>query len=267
MGNNGKSTFLETVADMLGDYASNAQPDTLMLRKDGNGAGSDIARLRSARLVTSEEPTEGVRLNEGLVKQLTGGGKVTCRFLYGDEFEYSPEFKIWITTNHKPVVRGTDVGIWRRIRLIPFEVNIPAEKVDKQLKYKFREEMPQILRWAVEGAMLYRKEGLEPPECVVKSTAEYKAEMDLMAGFMDACIAIDYTESKAIPASELYTIYTEWAKANNEYIMTSRKFFGELSKRTPEKKKVASGIVYGKIRLTEFAKKLKPVRYTADMFK
>lgn len=267
MGNNGKSTFLETVADMLGDYASNAQPDTLMLRKDGNGAGSDIARLRSARLVTSEEPTEGVRLNEGLVKQLTGGGKVTCRFLYGDEFEYSPEFKIWITTNHKPVVRGTDVGIWRRIRLIPFEVNIPAEKVDKQLKYKFREEMPQILRWAVEGAMLYRKEGLEPPECVVKSTAEYKAEMDLMAGFMDACIAIDYTESKTIPASELYTIYTEWAKANNEYIMTSRKFFGELSKRTPEKKKIASGIVYGKIRLTEFAKKLKPVRYTADMFK
>lgn len=267
MGNNGKSTFLETIADMLGDYASNAQPDTLMLRKDGNGAGSDIARLRSARLVTSEEPTEGVRLNEGLVKQLTGGGKVTCRFLYGDEFEYSPEFKIWITTNHKPVVRGTDVGIWRRIRLIPFEVNIPAEKVDKQLKYKFREEMPQILRWAVEGAMLYRKEGLEPPECVVKSTAEYKAEMDLMAGFMDACIAIDYTESKAIPASELYTIYTEWAKINNEYVMTSRKFFGELSKRTPEKKKIASGIVYGKIRLTEFAKKLKPVRYTADMFK
>lgn len=268
MGNNGKSTFLETIADMMGDYASNAQPDTIMMRKEGGGAGSDIARLRSARLVTSEEPTEGVRLNEGLVKQLTGGGKITCRFLYGDEFEYSPEFKIWITTNHKPVIRGTDVGIWRRIRLIPFEVNIPPEKVDKQLKYKFREEMPQILRWAVEGAILYRKEGLELPACVIKATAEYKAEMDLMASFMEACIAIDYTEAVPIPASEIYSIYTEWARENNEYVMTSRKFFGELGKRTPEKRKLASGVVYGKIRLTELAKSLKNKGrgYSSSMF-
>ena len=222
--------------------------------------------MRSARLVTSEEPTEGVRLNEGLVKQLTGGGKVTCRFLYDDEFEYSPEFKIWITTNHKPVVRGTDLGIWRRIRLIPFEVTIPPEKVDKNLKYKFREEMPQILRWAVDGCILYRKEGLNPPACVMKATAEYKAEMDLMANFMESCIAIDYTETKLIPANELYSIYTEWARENGEYVMTSRKFFGELGKRTPEKKKIASGIVYGKIKLTPLAKKLKPKKFEPGDF-
>lgn len=267
LGNNGKSTFLETVADMLGDYASNAQPDTIMMRKFGdNGSGSDIARLRSARMVTTEEPTEGVRLNEGLIKQLTGGGKVTCRFLYGDEFEYAPEFKIWIATNHKPIIQGTDVGIWRRIRLIPFEVNIPAEKVDKQLKYKFREEMPQILRWAVEGCMLYRKEGLEPPKCVQDSTAEYKAEMDLIATFMDACLVIDYTSMEAIPANELYSIYTEWARANNEYVMTSRKFLGEITKRTPEKKRISSGIVYQKIRLTEFAKTFQKKKYVPSMF-
>ena len=121
VGNNGKSTFLDTIADMLGGYAANAQPDTLMTKRNdmGGGANSDIARLKSIRFVTTEEPSEGVRLNEGLVKQLTGGGKVTCRFLFGDEFEYEPEFKIWIATNHKPVIRGTDVGIWRRIRLIP----------------------------------------------------------------------------------------------------------------------------------------------------
>lgn len=267
IGNNGKSTFLETVADILGDYASNAQPDTIMMRKFGDGgAGSDIARLRSARMVTTEEPTEGVRLNEGLIKQLTGGGKVTCRFLYGDEFEYSPEFKIWIATNHKPVVRGTDVGIWRRIRLIPFEVNIPADRVDKQLKYKFREEMPQILRWAVDGCIMYRKEGLEPPDCVAKATQEYKAEMDLMATFMEACVVIDYDADEVIPANELYSVYTEWAKANNEYVMTSRKFFGEIGKRTPEKKRLSSGIVYQKIRLTEFAKKFIQRRYSASMF-
>ena len=267
LGNNGKSTFLETIADMLGDYASNAQPDTIMMRKFGdNGSGSDIARLRSARLVTTEEPTEGVRLNEGLIKQLTGGGKVTCRFLYGDEFEYAPEFKIWIATNHKPIIQGTDVGIWRRIRLIPFEVNIPAEKVDKQLKYKFREEMPQILRWAVEGCMMYHKEGLEPPKCVQDSTAEYKAEMDLIATFMEACVVIDYTSVETIPANELYSVYAEWAKTNNEYVMTSRKFFGEFGKRAPEKRRISSGIVYPKIRLTDFAKKFVPRKYTASMF-
>lgn len=253
VGNNGKSTFLETLSDMLGNYAANAQPDTLMTKRNdsGGGANSDIARLKSARFVTTEEPSEGVRLNEGLVKQLTGGGKVTCRFLFGDEFEYEPEFKIWIATNHKPVIRGTDVGIWRRIRLIPFEVNIPKEKVDKNLKYKLREEMPQILHWAVEGVRLYAREGLEMPECVKKATDEYKSEMDLLQTFADACIVIDYSVPKGVPANELYSAYVRWAERNNEYVMTSRKFFTEMSKKLPEKRREARGIVYGQIRLLE----------------
>lgn len=253
IGNNGKSTFLETLSDMLGNYAANAQPDTLMTKRNDNGGGanSDIARLKSSRFVTTEEPSEGVRLNEGLVKQLTGGGKVTCRFLFGDEFEYEPEFKIWIATNHKPVIRGTDVGIWRRIRLIPFEVNIPKEKVDKNLKYKLREEMPQILRWAVEGCMLYAKEGLEMPSCVQQATDEYKNEMDLLQSFADACIVVDYSVPKGVPANELYSAYVRWAERNNEYVMTSRKFFTEMSKKLPDKKREARGIVYGQIRLLE----------------
>ena len=251
LGNNGKSTFLETVSDILGTYGTNAQPDTLMARRDGsgNGANSDIARLKSARFVSTEEPSEGVRLNEGLVKQLTGGGKVTCRFLFGDEFEYEPEFKIWIATNHKPVIRGTDIGIWRRIRLIPFEVNIPKERVDKNLKYKLREEMPQILHWAVEGCMMYAREGLEMPECVRKATAEYKSEMDLLQAFADACVVIDYTVPDGVPANELYSAYVRWAERNNEYVMTSRKFFTEIGKKLPEKKREAKGIVYRQIRL------------------
>ncbi len=155
MGNNGKSTFIETISDMLGTYSANVQPETLMMKRGEGGINSDIARLKSIRMVVSEEPTEGVRLNEGLIKQLTGGGKITCRFLFGDEFEYEPEFKIWIATNHKPVIRGTDVGIWRRIRLIPFEVNIPKDKVDKNLKYKLRKELPLIFKWAVDGCILW----------------------------------------------------------------------------------------------------------------
>lgn len=254
IGNNGKSTFLETISDMLGDYASNAQPETIMMKRDGAGIGSDIARLKSARLVTTEEPTEGVRLNEGLVKQLTGGGKVTCRFLFGDEFEYSPEFKIWVATNHKPVIRGTDVGIWRRIRLIPFEVNIPPEKVDKNLKYKFRSEMPQILHWAVQGCILWQKEGLEPPAVVEQATQEYKAEMDLLATFTEDCIIIDYSAA-GLPATQLYSVYTEWANANKEYVMTSRRFFSEIAKKLPDKKRVAAGMVYQGVKLTDTAQR------------
>lgn len=256
LGNNGKSTFLDTIADLLGSYASNVQPDTIMMRKNDSGANSDIARLKSTRFVTSEEPTEGVRLNEGLVKQLTGGGKVTCRFLYGDEFEYEPEFKIWIGTNHKPVIRGTDVGIWRRIRLIPFEVNIPKEKVDKNLKYKLRKELPQILKWAVDGCIKWQQEGLELPKCVEQATKEYKVEMDILASFVDSCIEIDYINGDTISAQELFTLYGVWAKKNNEFEMTSRKFFTEIGKKLPEKVRKSSGMFYPSIKQTDYAQSL-----------
>ena len=264
MGNNGKSTFLDTIADLLGGYASNAQPETIMMKKWGDGgAMSDIARLKSSRFVTSEEPTEGVRLNEGLLKQLTGGSRITCRFLYSDEFEYTPEFKIWIATNHKPVVRGTDIGIWRRIKLIPFEVNIPAEKVDKNMKYKLRSEFPQILRWAVEGCRKWMSKGIEEPSCVLEATKEYKHEMDLLAGFMDQCIVIDYTCDEKINANDLFRIYIQWAKDNNEYEMSSKKFFSEISKKLPEKGRNSRGVFYKYIKFTEACPKV----YKASDFK
>jgi len=256
MGNNGKSTFLDTLADLFGSYSSNVQPETIMMKKFDSGANSDIARLKSVRFVTSEEPTEGVRLNEGLLKQLTGGSKITCRFLYGDEFEYAPEFKIWIATNHKPIIRGTDLGIWRRIKLIPFEVNIPKEKVDKNLKYKLREEFPQILAWCVEGCVKWHKHGIEEPERVKQSVNDYKKEMDLIANFIDDCIIIDYTDDNRIPASDLFKIYSKWAKENKEYEMSSKKFFNELTRKLPEKGRSGKGIYYSKIVLTDYAQGL-----------
>lgn len=272
MGNNGKSTFLDTIADMLGDYASNAQPDTLMMQSKigslGGGANSDIARLKSARFVTCEEPTEGVRLNEGLLKQLTGGSKVTCRFLYGDEFEYTPEFKIWVATNHKPVIQGMDIGIWRRIKLLPFEVNIPKEKVDKNLKYKLRQEFPQILAWAVEGCMKWQKDGgLSEPACVLEATKDYKQEMDLIAGFVEQCIVIDYDTDEKIMASDLFSIYSRWAKVNNEAEMSAKRFGMEIMKKIPEKGRNSKGVYYTKISLTEYATSLIPRQYRIDDFK
>lgn len=250
LGNNGKSTFLDTMADLFGGYASNAQPDTLMMKKWSNdSANSDIARLKGARFVTSEEPTEGVRLNEGLLKQLTGGSKVTCRFLYGDEFEYTPEFKIWIATNHKPIVRGTDYGIWRRIKLIPFEVNIPKEKVDKDLKLKLKKEFPQILKWAVNGCIKWRKYGMDEPQCVQEAVKEYKHEMDLLAGFIEQCVEIDYECNSKVAAGDLFRAYIRWAKDNNEWEMSSKKFFLEIGKKLPDKGRNGRGVFYKYIRL------------------
>lgn len=253
IGNNGKSTFLDTISDLLGGYSANTQPETIMMKKfsDG-GANSDIARLKSARFVTCEEPTEGVRLNEGLLKQLTGGSKITCRFLYGDEFEYTPEFKIWVATNHKPVIRGTDIGIWRRIKLIPFEVNIPKEKVDKNLKWKLRKEFPQIMRWAVEGCIKWQKDGITEPACVQDAVKEYKHEMDLLAGFIEQCVVIDYDCEDKVLASDLFRVYSKWARENNEYEMSSKKFFTEIGKKLPDKGRNAKGIFYAHIKFTEY---------------
>lgn len=250
MGNNGKSTFLDTIAELFGGYASNVQPETIMMKRySEGGALSDIARLKSARFVTSEEPTEGVRLNEGLIKQLTGGSRITCRFLYGEEFEYTPEFKIWIATNHKPIIRGTDLGIWRRIKMIPFEVTIPKEKVDKNLKYKLRKEFPQILAWAVQGCIKWRENGLTDPIAITEAVKEYKNEMDLLAGFIDEHIEIDYGAYNKVYASELFREYSKWAKENNEYEMSSKKFFSEISKKLPEKARDNKGVFFRYIKL------------------
>ena len=270
MGNNGKSTFLDTISDILGSYSANTQPESIMLKRFGNDtANSDIARLKSSRFVTCEEPTEGVRLNEGLLKQLTGGSKITCRFLYGDEFEYTPEFKIWVATNHKPVIRGTDVGIWRRIKLIPFEVNIPAEKVDKNMKYKLRKEAPQILAWAIEGCMKWQREGMQEPACVLDAVKEYKQEMDLLATFIEQCLVIDYEAKIRISAQELFSLYMKWAKANNEFEMSSNKFFREIAKRLPEKGRSAQGIFFPSIRMTDYGTELSigTRQYRFDDFK
>lgn len=265
LGNNGKSTFLDVITNLLGSYAANVQPESIMVRKFGNGAGQDIARLKGVRFAMLEEATEGAQLNEGLLKQLSGGSKVTCRFLYGEEFEYTPEFKLWLATNHKPVIHGTDSGIWRRIRLIPFEVNIPADKVDKKLKHKLLEESKGILKWMVDGAIAYEKEGLDPPECVKRSTEEYRSEMDLIAAFVDACIEIDYNSTELIPANQVYAIYQRWAKDHNEYEMKTRRFYSELKKKIPTQKRIASGVVYEHITLTPYAEQYTNA-YSSAMF-
>ena len=225
-GCNGKSTFLDIIRQLFGDYASNIQAESLMIRNNNNGINSDIARLRGARLVTSAEPNEGLRLNEGLIKQLTGGDIVTARKLYGDEFEFKPEFKLWMAANHKPVIRGNDHGIWRRMHIVPFTVQIPKEKIDKTLIDKLLTEIDGVFQWALEGLKLYQSEGLELPEMVSAATAEYRMEMDVVARFLEECTENSF--AGMVRASDLYQTFALWAKNNNEYPMSNTKFGKEV---------------------------------------
>ena len=246
-GRNGKSTFLDVIREIMGDYAMNIQPETLMVRSSqSSGISSDIARLKGARLVTSVEPNEGVRINEGLLKQLTGDDTVTARKLYCNEFEFKPEFKLWMATNHKPIIRGTDTGIWRRIHMIPFTVQIPSDKIDRQLKDKLRREYAAIMHWAVEGCLLWQNEGLQMPRAVMEMVREYRREMDVVSAFLeDRCELADYASAQA---TSLYCAYTAWCDANNEYKMSNTKFGIELAKRYA-KKRCPDGWYYIGIRL------------------
>ena len=244
-GKNGKSTFLDVVRDVFGDYAANIQPETIMVRNNNSSAiNSDIARLKGARLVTSVEPNEGVRINEGLLKQLTGDDTVTARKLYSEEFEFKPEFKLWMATNHKPIIRGTDTGIWRRIHMIPFTVAIPDDKVDKNLPHKLKAEMTAIFKWIVDGCMLWQQEGLKMPRAVLESVREYRREMDVISAFVNDCC----NESGSVAAKTLYAAYAQWADDNNEYCMSNTKFGIEIAKRFA-KTKTSKGFFYSGISL------------------
>ena len=234
-GRQGKSPFIDVIRELFGDYARNIQPETIMVRNN-NAINSDIARLKGARLVTTVEPNEGLKLNEGLLKQLTGGDIITARKLYAEEFEFKAEFKLWMATNHKPIIRGTDLGIWRRVHMIPFTVVIPENEVDRQLTEKLMEELDGIFVWALRGLAMYHREGLKMPHAVQQAVDEYKKEMDVVSRFLDECTEKAFAES--VKASDLYRIYTNWCSQYGEYQMSNNKFGKEISQRYERIKKM-----------------------------
>lgn len=236
-GSNGKSVFVDTIAYMLGEYAASCQPETVMMRDRNNTARGDLARLKGARMVVTSEPNDGCRLDEGIVKQMTGGteNKLTARFLYGREFEFSPEFKIVMSTNYKPVIKGTDNGIWRRVRLIPFTAEFTKENRDPQLAEKLRRELPGILNWAIAGAVGWCKEGLPPCAIIDEAGQEYRSEMDRVQQFLDDCTT--RSESSSTQASTLYKCYKAWcSEQGDRFPVGSTKFFMELKRRFKSRK-------------------------------
>jgi putative DNA primase/helicase len=233
-GANGKSTFLNTSRFLLGDYAQQTPADTLMVR-DGNKSSNDLARLCGTRFVSAVETEEGRRLSEVLIKQLTGGDPIVARFLFHEFFEFIPQFKIFLATNHRPEIHGTDEAIWRRIRLIPFEITIPEKERDKNLESKLRSELSGILNWAVEGCLAWRRDGLQAPEEVKKATTAYRLEMDSLASFFEDRCLID--SSLRVPAKDLYAAYQAWCNDNAEREVSSTTFGKRLKERqfTPKK--------------------------------
>ena len=249
-GSNGKSTFIQTISEMLGSYAKTIQPETIMQREKSGALNTEIASICGARLVKTSEIDEGKRLSESLVKQLTGGDTISTRHLFGKDFEYDPTYKLWISTNHKPKIYGDDHGIWRRICLIPFEVTVKEEDKDTELDKKLREELPGIFNWALEGLMAWKKIGLKPPSKVCQATEAYRHQEDLVQGFIEDCLI--HTENSKISATELYKYYEWYCEQNGITKLSSTRFGVKMREdKGLEKKQVCGRVYYMDIAIKE----------------
>jgi putative DNA primase/helicase len=229
-GANGKSTFLNAMHEILGDYAMQTPADTLMQKSSINGgsASPDLARLPGARFVVAVEADTGRKLAEATIKMLTGGDKIAARRLHQDFFEFVPVGKIWLATNAKPEISGMDEGIWRRVKMIPFNVTIPADERDTKLPEKLRAEYPGILAWAVQGAMRWNDERRLPNCAAVEAaTLEYREDSDKLADFWAARCTVD--KSSKVSAKDLYSAYEDFCRESGEDLITKTKF-GTLMK-------------------------------------
>jgi putative DNA primase/helicase len=228
-GRNGKSTFIETIRHVMGQYARHLPASTFM-RRHSEGVPNDLATLPGVRLVTATETPEGRGLDESLVKAVTGGDAIAARFMRAEWFEFVPVLKLWLSTNHKPDIRGTDEGIWRRVRLIPFGVTIPPGEVDPDLPMKLRGEGPGILRWMLDGFAAWLESGLVPPEAVARASLDYRSEMDRIGDYLDQRCARGPGEGPA-DNGDLYADYVRWCLDNGEHAMAQRSFSASLKDR------------------------------------
>ncbi len=245
-GDNGKTTFVETLQHIHGDdYTSVAPESTIAAKNDRQeGVPNDIARLRGSRLVVVSETSEGARLNEGRVKAMTGRNKISARFMRGEWFDFWPEFKLLVETNHRPMVKGTDNAIWNRLKLVPFTVTIPEDEQDKGLPKAIRSELSGILNWLVAGCLDWLAGGLGEPQAVTDATGEYRGALDVIGDFLsDMC---EQSEGRRVAAGDLYRAYKGWVvNVRGEQHPMSMTRFGELMiERGFTRKETNRGRVY-----------------------
>ncbi len=227
-GSNGKSTFLQTLLALMGDYGFQ-MPQDLILMKNKESHPTDLASLFGIRLAICIETAEGRRMDEVRMKQLTGGDQICARKMREDFWNFKPTHKLILGTNHKPIVTTTDHGTWRRQRPIPFTVQIPEEQQDTAFPETLRKELPGILRWAVEGCLRWQKEGLGHPDEIRKATEIWRGESDALRSFLESCCEIN--QKKRIKAKELYRAYTLYCEQNGDEPLKQQTFGRKLTEK------------------------------------
>ncbi len=217
-GANGKSVLSDLINRLLGDYATTVKIRSLTGRNNKSGADAtpDLMPLVGARAALASEPEEGDRLQEGMIKEMTGGEPILVRQLHSDFIEVRPYFKLTISGNHKPDIRGTDDGIWRRVLLVPFDVQIPEDERDEKLIEKLWEERSGILNWLIHGLTDFLEGGLQEPEQVLEATREYRADSDPIGSFLGECCVVTGASDDFLPARELIDGFNLWLDQRGE---------------------------------------------------
>jgi putative DNA primase/helicase len=240
-GANGKSVLCEILLALLGEYGLVASPDLVMARRHG-GIPNDVARLRGVRLAVMNETSQGSRFDEAKLKDLTGGDTLSARFLREEFFDFRPTHKLVIRGNHKPVIHGTDDGIWRRLRLVPFNVAIPAERQDPHLFEKLRDELPGILGWAVRGCLEWQRNGLRPPAVITDAVSRYREESDTLGRFIAECCEV--RKLAEVKSSALFSRYQQFCEQSSERWLSAKDLPLEMERRGFVYKRTETGRRY-----------------------
>jgi putative DNA primase/helicase len=239
-GANGKSTFINTIAAIFGNYATVADVGTFIAATTERHP-TDVAKLHGYRLVVAQETEKGRRWDETKIKTMTGGDKMTARFMRCDFFDFIPKFKLWIVGNHKPRLDHVDEAMRRRMLLIPFLVQIPAEERDLNLGEKLKAEWPAILRWALDGCLEWQRIGLAPPKIVTEATDEYFADQDLTKQWLEDCTE-DGGPFAFTTSSQLFASWKTWCDGQNIKAGSSKTLSDALADRGFTRKRVHGGV-------------------------
>lgn len=240
-GSNGKSTFMNVLSALMGDYATTANASTIMSKPTSN-ISNDVARLKGARLVSINELEESKKLAEAEIKNMTGGEALTARYLHQEFITFYPQFKLHLTSNYKPSVYDNSHGLWRRINLINWSVIVKEADQDKQLFDKLKNELSGVLNWALAGLQDYLKNGLQTPQRVLNDTAEFRTEMDSIGQFIETYCYVDCEARGKV--SELYAKYSEWAKETGRQPVNNMRFGNSLKDKGYTNYKSGGVMVY-----------------------
>ena len=242
-GKNGKSLFINTLAEVAGEYACKIDSAVISMSRRGDGSGEvskELYRMKGSRFVYTGEFNKNTLLNEALIKTITDGGKVSCRPLYGASVEYQPTYTLWFSTNNAPELSGFDEGIQRRFVLIPFDHYVAHP--DKTLPQTLRNEASGILNWLAEGYALYKREGLDKPDCIAQAVKAYLEEQDVFHMFVNEYYTRD--DSGKVYAKSVYEQYRTWCQYNGEKPVSQVLLSRELLRLGIEKRKDMHGTFY-----------------------